>query len=257
MTDPFPRLRELMKRMTPGPYTFRHDDTTFWVEGNREHHGAVALLYNAYPYDEADAEVIATVLNHLPALLAKEEECERYRDAYVANANVINHVRELNSRQFAPAELQQKIIVLLNQNSELRDVVLRDMDLMDAESARDEAREQLAAANEMIEKLKSKICDICGSNRLINYAPGCPRCGAPNCCDTCCKTAVLESKLDTSERQRDAATARAERLSRRLKWADNIILFVAGGRNPADIASYLEARSDELLASESPKGDAV
>ena len=35
-------------------------------------------------------------------------------------------------------------------------------------------------------------CEHCGSTDVIDSAPGCPRCGAPNCCQPCCRVSTIE-----------------------------------------------------------------
>jgi hypothetical protein len=42
-------------------------------------------------------------------------------------------------------------------------------------------------------------CEHCGSDRIYYGPPDCPSCGAPNCCQMCCKIASLELQLDESK----------------------------------------------------------
>lgn len=106
------------------------------------------------PWPEQAADRLAELQAAVGEMTA---ERDRYMQAYAANHVVLDHVRELNSRTFAPAELQQKIIVLLNENAELRDVVLRDMDLNDAEEKRDEAREEVAELQAENDRLNAAL----------------------------------------------------------------------------------------------------
>jgi chromosome segregation ATPase len=43
------------------------------------------------------------------------------------------------------------------------------------------------------------VCEHCGSNRMYFGPPNCPYCGAPNCCQTCCKITRLESQLTAAQ----------------------------------------------------------
>jgi len=46
-----------------------------------------------------------------------------------------------------------------------------------------------------IEALKSNRCDECGT-KLSSYPSGCPLCGAPVCCQSCCKIDHYSKELD-------------------------------------------------------------
>ena len=39
-------------------------------------------------------------------------------------------------------------------------------------------------------------CEHCGSDKMYSGPPDCPDCGAPNCCQTCCKITTLELRRD-------------------------------------------------------------
>lgn len=65
---------------------------------------------------------------------------------------------------------------------------------------------QKEAANFLFEQLdkgvkdnKKERCEHCGSDRIYHGPPVCPGCGAPNCCQTCCKVATLEKELATAK----------------------------------------------------------
>jgi hypothetical protein len=79
----------------------------------------------------------------------------------------------------------------------------------DIQKAFDFARQletELASVTKERDELKAKPhCEHCGSDRLILRAPGCPMCGAPQCCTSCCT-------LSRTEAERDAAIARAEKV---------------------------------------------
>jgi hypothetical protein len=54
----------------------------------------------------------------------------------------------------------------------------------------------------------TEYCD-CGG-KVYSYPYGCPRCGAPTCCDTCCKE-IASIQVDR------------ETIERALKHADHVI----------------------------------
>jgi hypothetical protein len=47
-----------------------------------------------------------------------------------------------------------------------------------------------------------ETCDNCGDT-LYHGPPDCPRCGAPNCCQRCCKEAEMEAVAENVTRDRD------------------------------------------------------
>lgn len=55
-------------------------------------------------------------------------------------------------------------------------------------------------------KLKNK-CEHCGSDHIYHGPPDCPSCGAPNCCQPCCR-------ITTLEKERDALQSKLQRLER-------------------------------------------
>lgn len=60
-------------------------------------------------------------------------------------------------------------------------------------------------------------CDKCGHDTVRDHAIGCPRCGAPVCCDLCClRLALSESEADRNNAQDKlaAAATKIERLGR-------------------------------------------
>lgn len=54
----------------------------------------------------------------------------------------------------------------------------------------------LATIRALQSELRRPRCEHCGSDRIYSGPPDCPGCGAPNCCQTCCKTAELENRID-------------------------------------------------------------
>lgn len=49
-----------------------------------------------------------------------------------------------------------------------------------------------------------ETCEHCGSNRIYHGPPDCPTCGAPNCCQTCCKIdSLLAENAKKDERIRE------------------------------------------------------
>ena len=57
---------------------------------------------------------------------------------------------------------------------------------------RDTLRERVAE----LEKEKSRRCEHCGSDRIYSGPPDCPGCGAPVCCQVCCKENTLTMERD-------------------------------------------------------------
>ena len=43
---------------------------------------------------------------------------------------------------------------------------------------------------------RGRTCEHCGGTRFWNGPPECPRCGAPQCCQTCCRITALEMRID-------------------------------------------------------------
>lgn len=75
-------------------------------------------------------------------------------------------------------------------------IELEAAELNGRKQERDELKHQLSAAQAEVKRLKGSICEHCGSNHIrLN---GCPRCGAPQCCDNCCQITTLEQKLTTT-----------------------------------------------------------
>lgn len=64
-------------------------------------------------------------------------------------------------------------------------------DYVESSFARQLERELTAA--------KLQVCDHCGGTRFAPSPPGCPRCGAPQCCINCCNMDELERKLAASK----------------------------------------------------------
>lgn len=52
------------------------------------------------------------------------------------------------------------------------------------------------------DELRRNRCRHCGSDRIYSGPPDCPTCGAPNCCQTCCKITALELRLSALEADR-------------------------------------------------------
>lgn len=57
------------------------------------------------------------------------------------------------------------------------------------------AETELQSLREQIAKTEMNHCEHCGSYRIIN--DGCPRCGAPVCCQTCCQNDIIDDLLKT------------------------------------------------------------
>lgn len=71
-------------------------------------------------------------------------------------------------------------------------------------SLRNERDAALARAEQAEAQLalhQRDACEHCGSKRIVNSRPGCLHCGAPNCCQTCCEVATLESDLAQARAQ--------------------------------------------------------
>lgn len=84
-------------------------------------------------------------------------------------------------------------------------------------------------------------CEHCGSDRIYHGPPDCPMCGAPNCCQTCCKITTLENTL--AERDRQLAEAKVEIESLKDQYRDT--------KNTCDLfASDNAALKSQLAASE-------
>lgn len=48
---------------------------------------------------------------------------------------------------------------------------------------------------EEFKEVMKESCEHCGSTLIYYGPPNCPSCGAPNCCQTCCKLTSLEQQL--------------------------------------------------------------
>lgn len=64
--------------------------------------------------------------------------------------------------------------------------------LLPDEAALSALRERVAE----LEKEKSRRCEHCGSDRIYSGPPDCPGCGAPVCCQVCCKENTLTMERD-------------------------------------------------------------
>ena len=58
-----------------------------------------------------------------------------------------------------------------------------------------EAKKDLDRIRKELEVLKSTRCDECGT-KLSSYIGGCPFCGAPECCQSCCKIDHYSKELE-------------------------------------------------------------
>ena len=47
----------------------------------------------------------------------------------------------------------------------------------------------------------SERCEHCGCDKIYSGPPDCPRCGAPNCCEVCCREQELNDRIAELERQ--------------------------------------------------------
>ena len=54
------------------------------------------------------------------------------------------------------------------------------------------------------------ICDVCGSDQIYHGPPDCPMCGAPNCCQECCRQMTLELERDRL-RAKESASIKCSR----------------------------------------------
>lgn len=83
-----------------------------------------------------------------------------------------------------------------------------------------------------------ETCEHCGSNRIYHGPPDCPMCGAPNCCQTCCKidsllaeNAKKDERIRELQKERDEATAEVAAFLEWMKvqqgwegfWADGFL----------------------------------
>ena len=60
--------------------------------------------------------------------------------------------------------------------------------------------EEIKQLQKRIEELESVWrCEHCGSDKIYSGPPDCPDCGAPNCCQTCCKIATQEMRIEEME----------------------------------------------------------
>lgn len=55
-------------------------------------------------------------------------------------------------------------------------------------------------------------CENCGSDKMVLFAPGCFRCGSPNCCQQCCQITTLTQKLELAEKEVEALMNKLEEL---------------------------------------------
>ena len=63
--------------------------------------------------------------------------------------------------------------------------------------------EEIKQLQKRIEELESVWrCEHCGSDKIYSGPPDCPDCGAPNCCQTCCKIATQEMRIEELEKDR-------------------------------------------------------
>jgi len=77
--------------------------------------------------------------------------------------------------------------------------------LSELDSCKAERDAAIAAKKKAEAELAKPRCEHCGSTRILSVRCGCPDCGAPVCCQTCCH-------VNTVEMQRDAALASVKRL---------------------------------------------
>ena len=71
----------------------------------------------------------------------------------------------------------------------------------------------LAAKDERIAELERNRCDLCGA-KVSDHSMGCPGCGAPVCCQWCCKRANAEADRDSAREEIERLREVLERLAR-------------------------------------------
>jgi hypothetical protein len=84
----------------------------------------------------------------------------------------------------------------------------RDGGMMEAPEGKYVTHKDLLALARQRDAKREDVCEHCGSNRIYSGPPACPMCGAPICCQTCCKITTLENDLlrATAQQSEDRKT---------------------------------------------------
>jgi len=93
----------------------------------------------------------------------------------------------------------------------------------------------------------SERCEHCGCDRIYSGPPDCPRCGAPVCCEICCKEQALKDRIKALE----AALEQEKKYDiekQRDLWADNC-KKAWKQRDAAIASSDLWQKENEILQS--------
>lgn len=88
-------------------------------------------------------------------------------------------------------------------------------EIVDSTSPNRLARAYQEARRE-IERLTRDRCEDCGS-KVSSYPKGCPQCGAPECCQSCCKRHTAESALAALREQAERDAKVIEEMRQTLK----------------------------------------
>lgn len=149
---------------------------------------------------------------------------------------------QLEDGHFCPAcekqleEEEQSVSVLTEQLARVtaeRGIAVAELskvrgELSEVWKSRDRVEAELAQVTKERDELKAvPRCDNCGSHKMIVSPPGCPMCGAPQCCTVCCE-------LSRTQAERDAALARAEKAENhgatceQCKWTNTGCLKIQG-----------------------------
>lgn len=87
----------------------------------------------------------------------------------------------------------------------------------------DEAAARIAELECELRAIKRNRCEHCGA-KSSDYPSGCPTCGAPQCCEPCCKRQQAED-------ERDAARTELAAVKARYTWCANELFACDYGDN--------------------------
>jgi hypothetical protein len=99
-----------------------------------------------------------------------------------------------------------------------------------------------------IAELEANRCEHCGAT-LYSGPPDCPRCGAPQCCPSCCRVAEVEARLA----ERDAEIERLRGVNLERLWRINGAVDAAKQNKDADLIvvemrhALVDADKSELM----------
>lgn len=91
---------------------------------------------------------------------------------------------------------------------------------------------EISRLTEEVDKERRDRCDTCGA-KVSSYPNGCPTCGAPQCCQWCCKRDALQKELDEARGKVEETYSLCREYRKKLMelgtWAYNYEAWISNG----------------------------